>query len=64
MFPDPVAAPPAYETSPEKLVKDYLTALRKHAEQVLRYKLPQSAFQSTDIEFIVGSIFLRSLWHG
>ncbi len=54
MFPDPMAAPPAYGTPPEKLVKDYLTALRKHAEQILRYKLPQSAFQSTAIEFIVG----------
>ena len=53
MFPDPMAAPPAYDMPSEKLVKDYLTALRKHAEQVLRYKLPQSAFQSTSIEFVV-----------
>lgn len=32
---------------------DYLTALRKHAEQVLRYKLPESALTSTPIEFII-----------
>ncbi|MCJ1259426.1 hypothetical protein MMC24_007263 [Lignoscripta atroalba] len=52
-FPDPMASPPGYDTPPEKLVKDYLTALRKHAEQILRYKLPQSALQSTPIEFVI-----------
>lgn len=52
-FPDPMAAPPGYDTTPEKLVTDYLTALRKHAEQILRYKLPSSAIQSLPIEFIV-----------
>lgn len=48
-----MAAPPGYDVSPEKLVTDYLTALRKHAEQILRYKLPDSAIQSLPIEFIV-----------
>ena len=32
---------------------DYLTALRKHAEQVLRYKLPESALSSIPIEFVI-----------
>ena len=52
-FPDPMAAPPGYDTTPEKLVTDYLTALRKHAEQILRYKLPSSAIQAVSIEYIV-----------
>lgn len=52
-FPDPNAAPPEYNHSPEKLVTDYLTALKKHAEQVLRYKLPKSTLISTPIEFII-----------
>ena len=38
---------------PEQLVKDYLTALRQHAEQVLRKKLPQSALAFTPLEFII-----------
>lgn len=52
-FPDPMAAPPGYDATPEKMVTDYLTALRKHAEQMLRYKLPGSAIDSLPIEFIV-----------
>ena len=52
-FPDPQAAPPGYNTPPEKLATDYLTALRKHAEQTLRYKLPQSALVDTPIEYVV-----------
>ncbi|KAL9000689.1 MAG: hypothetical protein Q9169_000725 [Polycauliona sp. 2 TL-2023] len=43
----------AYERGPEKLVKDYLTALRTHAERVLRNKLPQSALTSIPIEFVI-----------
>lgn len=52
-FPDPMASPPGYGIPTEKLVTDYLTSLRKHAEQVLRYKLPQSALQSTPLEFVI-----------
>lgn len=52
-LPDLQALPPAYNVSGEKLVTDYLTALRKHAEQVLRYYLPRSALQSTPIEYII-----------
>ncbi|MCJ1230796.1 hypothetical protein MMC12_007470 [Toensbergia leucococca] len=53
LFPDPLASPPAYDLSSETLVTDYLTALRRHAEQILRYKLPQGAFQSTPLEFVI-----------
>lgn len=52
-YPDPNAAPPAYGRGPEELVKDYLTALRVHAERVLRHKLPESALDSTPIEFVI-----------
>lgn len=52
-YPDPNAAPPAYGHSPEELVKDYLTALRCHAERILRHKLPQSALASTPVEFVI-----------
>ncbi|CAD6568570.1 MAG: hypothetical protein ASARMPRED_001863 [Alectoria sarmentosa] len=53
LFPDPKAAPPGYDMPPEKLSTDYLTAIRKHGEQVLRYKLPSSALQSLPIEYII-----------
>lgn len=52
-LPDLQALPPSYPMSGERLVTDYLTALRKHAEQVLRYYLPKSALHSTPIEFII-----------
>ena len=55
MYPDPVAAPPSYEHSAEDLTADFLTALREHAEHVLRQKLPQSALKSTPIEYIVST---------
>ncbi|KAI4105669.1 MAG: hypothetical protein LQ345_007215 [Seirophora villosa] len=52
-YPDPNAAPLASALGPEQLVKDYLTALRCHAERVLRHKLPESALDSTPIEFVI-----------
>lgn len=52
-LPDLKALPPSYALSSERLVTDYLTALRKHAEQVLRYYLPKSALHSTPISFII-----------
>ncbi|KAL8930746.1 MAG: hypothetical protein Q9208_000287 [Pyrenodesmia sp. 3 TL-2023] len=52
-YPDPNAAPPAYGRQPEDLAKDYLTALRCHAERVLRHKLPQSALSSTPVEYVI-----------
>ena len=50
---DPMAAPPSYDKTAEKLSTDYLTALRKHAELVIRNKLPASALISTPIEYVV-----------
>ena len=38
---------------PPKLVTDFLTAIRTHAERVLRHKLPASALLSTPMEYIV-----------
>ena len=52
-YPDPLALPMADGTSTEKMVTDFLTALRKHAEQILRYKLPASALLSTPLEFVI-----------
>lgn len=52
-LPDLQALPPSYAMSGEKLVTDYLTALRNHAEQVLKYFLPRSALRSTPIDFII-----------
>ncbi|MDI1491919.1 MAG: hypothetical protein OHK93_003130 [Ramalina farinacea] len=50
---DPIAAPPSYHKTAEELCTDYLTALRKHAELVIRNKLPASAFISTPIEYVI-----------
>ncbi|KAI4098185.1 MAG: hypothetical protein LQ339_006563 [Xanthoria mediterranea] len=52
-YPDFNASPPAYTHNPEELVKDYLTALRCHAERVLRHKLPRSALASTPVEYVI-----------
>lgn len=54
---DPLRAPPGYD--PPKLVTDFLTGIREHAERVLRYKLPESALLSTPIEYIVCSQVTR-----
>ena len=54
-FPDPTTTPPGYGVPAEKLVTDYLAALREHAEKVIRHKLPQSAVDETPMEFIVCS---------
>ena len=51
--PDPTAAPPGYNLATETLVTDYFTALRQHAEQILHHKIPQSALQSTKIEYVI-----------
>ena len=53
---DPMAAPPSYDKTPEKLSTDYLTALRKHAELVIRNMLPASALLSTPIEYVVSFV--------
>lgn len=48
---DSIRAQPGYD--PPKLVTDFLTSIRRHAERSLRYKLPESALLSTPIEYIV-----------
>ncbi|KAL8771827.1 MAG: hypothetical protein Q9209_002765 [Squamulea sp. 1 TL-2023] len=58
-YTDPKAAPPGYWYGPEKLTTDYLTALRCHADRILRHQLPQSALASTPIEFV---ITVPALW--
>ncbi|KAL8851909.1 MAG: hypothetical protein Q9221_003236 [Calogaya cf. arnoldii] len=52
-YPDQHALPPGYNVSGEKLCTDYLTALRKHTEEVLKHKLPQSILKSTPVEYII-----------
>lgn len=52
-FPDPAASPPGHGKSTERIVTDYLTALRKHAERVLRHSLLKDALLSTPIEFVI-----------
>ena len=52
-FPDPRAAPPGCGSTSEKLVTDYLTALRKHAGLVLSHKIPESALKAIPIEYIL-----------
>ena len=54
-------AKPDKDVEVTKLVTDYLTALRKHVEQVLRHKLPQSAISNTPVEYIVS---LHNNLHG
>ena len=50
-LPDRLAAPPGYNLRVEKMVTDYLSALRKQVEQVLHHKIPQSALKSTPISY-------------
>ena len=52
--PDPLKAPPTYHDTAVKLTTDFMTALRKQAENAL-YRHLQSALSSIPIEYIVGS---------
>ncbi|MCJ1470578.1 hypothetical protein MMC07_009224 [Pseudocyphellaria aurata] len=53
LYPDFRAAPPHYNVPVEKMVTDYLTALREHAERVLCHKLPEGALFSSPLEFVI-----------
>ena len=44
---------PGHDKTVEKLMSDYLQALRKHAEQILRHRVPQSALNSISTEYIL-----------
>ena len=52
-LPDPRGLPPGYDMTGERLISDYLEALRKHTEQILRNKIPAPALASTPVEYIV-----------
>ncbi|KAL9032368.1 MAG: hypothetical protein Q9214_007999, partial [Letrouitia sp. 1 TL-2023] len=39
--------------TPEMMTKDFLTAIRKHVEMVLKNKLPISIYSTTPIEYII-----------
>ena len=52
-LPDPRGLPPGYDHSSSRLISDYLEALRKHTEHVLRSKIPAPALATTPIEYIV-----------
>ena len=45
------ALPPGYNA--EKLVTDYLTALREHTDRYLRWKVPNTALQMTKTEYVI-----------
>ncbi len=45
------ALPPGYNA--EKLITDYLTALREHTGQYLRWKVPNTALQMIRTEYII-----------
>ena len=52
-YPNDKAATPAHGQTPELLVKDYLSALRKHVEVFLEKKLPASVLSTTKIEYVI-----------
>ncbi|KAL9641362.1 MAG: hypothetical protein Q9204_000057 [Flavoplaca sp. TL-2023a] len=52
-YADPQAAPPGYNQEPEDIVKDYLSALRRHIQAVLYQMLPQSVALSTPVKYVL-----------
>ncbi|PGH17826.1 hypothetical protein AJ80_04649 [Polytolypa hystricis UAMH7299] len=52
-YTSPSLPPPGPRVSSEKLITDYLTALRKHAISILEEKLTVGLVQRTPIEFVV-----------
>ena len=50
---DPKALPPGYDSRPEKMICDYLTCLRQHAEKLIRNAIPAPVLDSTPTEYIV-----------
>ncbi|KAL9040223.1 MAG: hypothetical protein Q9180_002041, partial [Flavoplaca navasiana] len=55
-YADPQAAPPGYNQEREDIVKDYLSALRRHIQAVLQGMLPQSVALSTPIKYVLTGI--------
>ena len=52
-LPDRRALPPAYDLAPETLVVQYLTMLRQHVDEVLKYKLHNTVLRDTPKEFVI-----------
>ncbi|KAL9038348.1 MAG: hypothetical protein Q9180_003194, partial [Flavoplaca navasiana] len=52
-YTDPHAAPPSYNQELEDIVKDYLSALRRHIQAVLHQMLPQSVALSTPVKYVL-----------
>ncbi|KAI4154754.1 MAG: hypothetical protein LQ340_001469 [Diploschistes diacapsis] len=45
--------PPGYDITPERVISDFLEVLRKHAEQILRNKIPTSALTNIPVEYLM-----------
>lgn len=52
-FPDPTALPLEHDANAVRMVTDFLTALRKHAEHMLRLQLLTGSADKFQLEFIV-----------
>jgi molecular chaperone DnaK (HSP70) len=52
-YPSDSALPPSYDVPYEKLIIDFLTALRQNAEYVLSQKLPSVVLRTTPREWII-----------
>lgn len=52
-YPDAKAALADGTRNPERMTVDFLTALRKHVEMVMKHKLPTSVYLTTPIEYII-----------
>ena len=52
-YPSSLVSPPIRRVHSEKLVVDYLTALRKHTEYILEQKLSKVVVQRTPKEYII-----------
>ncbi|KAL8992491.1 MAG: hypothetical protein Q9188_007572, partial [Gyalolechia gomerana] len=52
-FPDEKAAVPGDDQTPERLVKDYLSAIRQHAEAVLKKNLHSSIVSIMPVEYVI-----------
>jgi molecular chaperone DnaK (HSP70) len=57
-YPSPLPSPPGY-VAKRKLVTDYLTALRKHTENILERKLSRNIASRTPKEYI---LTVPALW--
>ncbi|MCJ1476627.1 hypothetical protein MMC13_005295 [Lambiella insularis] len=52
-LPSSKASPSCYDITPEKMVTDFLTKLRQHVEQVLRFKVSEETLAVIPLQFCV-----------